>query len=59
VQGFHIRDALSVVAAQHPNLISKYGGHAMAAGLTLPQENFPLFAEAFDAEVRGNCAKKT
>jgi len=52
VQGFHIRDALSVVAAQHPDLISKYGGHAMAAGLTLPQENFPLFAKAFDAEVR-------
>lgn len=52
VQGFHIRDALSVVAAQHPNLIAKYGGHAMAAGLTLPQENFPLFAEAFDVEVR-------
>ncbi|WP_285356489.1 single-stranded-DNA-specific exonuclease RecJ [Pseudomonas sp. lyk4-R2A-10] len=52
VQGFHIRDALSVVAAQHPDLISKYGGHAMAAGLTLPQENFSLFAEAFDAEVR-------
>ncbi len=52
VQGFHIRDALSVVAAQHPTLISKYGGHAMAAGLTLPEENFPLFAEAFDAEVR-------
>jgi single-stranded-DNA-specific exonuclease len=52
VQGFHIRDALSVVAAQHPNLISKYGGHAMAAGLTLPEANFPLFAEAFDAEVR-------
>jgi len=52
VQGFHIRDALSVVAAQHPDLIAKYGGHAMAAGLTLPQENFSLFAEAFDAEVR-------
>ncbi|EXF94831.1 ssDNA exonuclease RecJ [Pseudomonas fluorescens HK44] len=52
VQGFHIRDALSVVAAQHPNLISKYGGHAMAAGLTLPEANFPLFAVAFDAEVR-------
>jgi single-stranded-DNA-specific exonuclease len=52
VQGFHIRDALSVVAAQHPNLITKYGGHAMAAGLTLPQDNFPLFAKAFDAEVR-------
>lgn len=52
VQGFHIRDALSVVAAQHPDLISKYGGHAMAAGLTLPEANFPLFAAAFDAEVR-------
>ncbi|MBV6825130.1 single-stranded-DNA-specific exonuclease RecJ [Pseudomonas sp. PD9R] len=52
VQGFHIRDALSVVAAQHPNLITKYGGHAMAAGLTLPEANFPLFAEAFDEEVR-------
>jgi len=52
VQGFHIRDALSVVAAQHPNLMSKYGGHAMAAGLTLPEANFALFAEAFDAEVR-------
>ena len=52
VPGFHIRDALSVVAAQHPDLISKYGGHAMAAGLTLPEANFPLFCEAFDAEVR-------
>ncbi|MCE0461437.1 single-stranded-DNA-specific exonuclease RecJ [Pseudomonas uvaldensis] len=52
VPGFHIRDALSVVAAQHPTLISKYGGHAMAAGLTLPEANFSQFAEAFDAEVR-------
>ncbi|MPQ68894.1 MULTISPECIES: single-stranded-DNA-specific exonuclease RecJ [Pseudomonas] len=52
VPGFHIRDALSVVAAQYPELMGKYGGHAMAAGLSLPQENFPLFAEAFDAEVR-------
>ena len=50
--GFHIRDALAVVASQHPDLIAKYGGHAMAAGLTLHEENFPLFAEAFDAEVR-------
>lgn len=52
VQGFHIRDALAVVASQHPNLITKYGGHAMAAGLTLSEANFALFAEAFDAEVR-------
>lgn len=52
VPGFHIRDALSVVAAQHPDLIAKYGGHAMAAGLTLPAANFEVFSLAFDDEVR-------
>jgi single-stranded-DNA-specific exonuclease len=52
VPGFHIRDALDAVAAKHPQLISKFGGHAMAAGLSLPQENFGAFAAAFDAEVR-------
>ncbi|PHN56855.1 single-stranded-DNA-specific exonuclease RecJ [Pseudomonas viridiflava] len=52
VPGFHIRDALDAVAAAHPHLISKFGGHAMAAGLSLPEENFPAFAEAFDQEVR-------
>lgn len=52
VPGFHIRDALDAVAAGHPELISKFGGHAMAAGLSLPEANFPAFAQAFDAEVR-------
>ena len=52
VAGLHIRDALDAVAAANPGLISKFGGHAMAAGLSLPQENFPAFAAAFDAEVR-------
>ncbi len=52
VPGFHIRDALDAVAAKHPGLISKFGGHAMAAGLSLPQANFGAFAAAFDAEVR-------
>jgi len=52
VPGFHIRDALDAVAARHPGLISKFGGHAMAAGLSLPQENFGAFTAAFDAEVR-------
>lgn len=52
VQGFHIRDALEAVNALHPGLMSKFGGHAMAAGLTLPEANFPLFAEAFDTQVR-------
>ncbi len=52
VAGLHIRDALDAVAAANPGLISKFGGHAMAAGLSLPQDNFPQFAAAFDAEVR-------
>ncbi|PYC28486.1 single-stranded-DNA-specific exonuclease RecJ [Pseudomonas alcaligenes] len=52
VPGLHIRDALDAVAARHPGLISKFGGHAMAAGLSLPQENYAAFAAAFDAEVR-------
>jgi len=52
VPGFHIRDALDAVAAKHPELISKFGGHAMAAGLSLPEENFLAFCDAFDAEVR-------
>jgi single-stranded-DNA-specific exonuclease len=52
VPGFHIRDALDAVAAGNPQLISKFGGHAMAAGLTLPQEHFSAFANAFDQEVR-------
>jgi single-stranded-DNA-specific exonuclease len=52
VPGLHIRDALDAVAAKHPGLISKFGGHAMAAGLSLPQEHYGAFASAFDAEVR-------
>lgn len=52
VAGFHVRDALDAVAATHPGLISKFGGHAMAAGLSLPEAHFAAFAAAFDAEVR-------
>lgn len=52
VPGLHIRDALDAVAAAHPGLLNKFGGHAMAAGMELPQENFPMFAEAFDEVVR-------
>ncbi|MEH6565201.1 MAG: single-stranded-DNA-specific exonuclease RecJ [Halopseudomonas sp.] len=52
VAGLHIRDALDAVAARHPQLISKFGGHAMAAGLSLASEHFEAFRLAFDAEVR-------
>lgn len=47
IPGFHIRDALAFIDATHPQLIKKFGGHAMAAGLTLNQDDLPLFADAF------------
>lgn len=52
IKGLHIRDVLDAIASQHPNLISKFGGHAMAAGLSLPLANYAKFCEAFDAEVK-------
>ncbi len=52
VPGFHIRDALDAVAAQYPHLLQKFGGHAMAAGMSLLREHFDEFSRAFDAEVR-------
>lgn len=52
IAGLHIRDALDAVAAAHPELISKFGGHAMAAGLTIQSADYEAFAQAFDAEVR-------
>jgi len=56
VPGVHIRDVLDAVAARHPGLLSKFGGHAMAAGLSLPEENFAAFSTAFDQEVRRHLA---
>ncbi len=52
VSGLHIRDALDAVASRHPGLISKFGGHAMAAGLSLAQSRLADFQAAFDAEVQ-------
>ena len=52
VAGLHIRDALDAVAARHPGLIVKFGGHAMAAGLSLRAGDFAAFQAAFEAEVR-------
>ncbi|MGZ8225011.1 MAG: single-stranded-DNA-specific exonuclease RecJ [Methylococcaceae bacterium] len=48
IPGLHIRDALSDIAAAHPKLLSKFGGHAMAAGLSLKMHDYPSFALAFD-----------
>ena len=48
----HLRDALDLVSKRNPGLIRKFGGHAMAAGLTLGRGDFPAFSGAFDAAVR-------
>ena len=52
VQGFHIRDALASVAITNPGLITKFGGHAMAAGLSLDKDNLDIFTKAFTHEAQ-------
>jgi single-stranded-DNA-specific exonuclease len=52
IAGVHIRDVLDTVAARHPGMITRFGGHAMAAGLTLPADNLAAFRLAFNEAVR-------
>jgi single-stranded-DNA-specific exonuclease len=52
IPGLHLRDALATLNARHPDMIERFGGHAMAAGLTLARVQFEAFAAAFDAVVR-------
>jgi single-stranded-DNA-specific exonuclease len=49
IPGFHLRDALDLVSKRVPGLIDKFGGHAMAAGLSIRGEHFDTFCEAFEA----------
>ncbi len=56
IPGVHIRDVLSDIAAIHPKLLSKFGGHAMAAGLSINMHDYPAFALAFDEMVRKRLA---
>jgi single-stranded-DNA-specific exonuclease len=52
IPGLHLRDALDLVDKRHPGLIIKFGGHAMAAGLSLPAGRHDEFNRAFEAVVR-------
>ncbi|WP_202841904.1 single-stranded-DNA-specific exonuclease RecJ [Luteimonas saliphila] len=52
IAGLHIRDALAAVDALHPGLVGRFGGHAMAAGLTLERDRFAAFERAFCDVVR-------
>jgi len=47
ILGFHLRDALDLVSKRHPGVLKKFGGHAMAAGCTLAEEDFDTFDAAF------------
>ena len=51
VPGVHVRDVLDAVATRHPALLEKFGGHAMAAGMTLREGDVQVFAAAFASEV--------
>jgi single-stranded-DNA-specific exonuclease len=56
ISGFHIRDALAEIAARQPGLVPRFGGHAMAAGLSLARGDLERFAAAFDAVARERIA---
>ncbi len=51
IEGIHMLNILTTMANNHPQLISNFGGHAMAAGLSLPRDNYKLFAQIFAQEV--------
>lgn len=53
IDGIHIRDAIDLVDKRHPGMIAKFGGHAMAAGLSLQADALPAFSEALGAVIAG------
>lgn len=52
IPGFHLRDALDMVSKRHDGLLLKFGGHAMAAGLTIREQDFDTFRQAFEQVAR-------
>ncbi len=56
VPGLHVRDVLDEIATRNPGLLGRFGGHAMAAGLSLERDRFELFSQAFDEVVRQKLA---
>jgi single-stranded-DNA-specific exonuclease len=58
IPGLHIRDLLDSIAARSPELLKKFGGHAMAAGLSLRERDLEAFGGAFDHEVRRHVSEQ-
>lgn len=52
IKGLHIRDALEEISTRHPGMIIKFGGHAMAAGLSMHKDQYEIFQQAFNEQVR-------
>lgn len=52
INGVHIRDVLESISSHHPGVIEKFGGHAMAAGLSIAATDLERFGQLFDAQVR-------
>ncbi len=55
IEGVHLRDTLDLVTKQAPSLVRRFGGHAMAAGLTMPASSYDSFVSAFEAATRASC----
>lgn len=59
IDGLHIRDVLQNLANRYPNLIDKFGGHAMAAGLTLEEHKLANFITCFEQEIQSQLSEDT
>jgi single-stranded-DNA-specific exonuclease len=54
IPSVHIKDLLDLIDRKNPDLIIKFGGHAMAAGLSIPQDNFTSFKKAFEKTIKNH-----
>ena len=59
IKGLHIRDILDEVATSQPSVLSKFGGHAMAAGMSLQADQLDLFTETISRIVLEHCTEET
>lgn len=59
IEGLHMRDLLEGLNTADPHLINKFGGHAMAAGLSINEQNFNAFKKAFDAAVSAQLSEES
>ena len=58
IKGVHIRDVIDAIATRDPELVLKFGGHAMAAGLTIPLQHFIEFQQRFAEEIGRHVTKE-